>query len=66
MIPDESSDCEMIETRQLVPTDIFTEATAEGVVLTIAADDTAEDIAILLPRERARELGDVLFRLGCA
>lgn len=66
MIPDESSECEMIETADVVNADLFSEVTEEGVTLTISADDLDHDIAILLTPAKARQLGDQLFRQGCA
>lgn len=65
MIPDESAEVEMIETRPLVPVDFFIESVSEGVTLTLAADDTEDDIEVMLTAERARELGETLYKAGC-
>lgn len=65
MIPDESTEVEMIETVPMVAVDFFIESRPEGVSLTLAADDTEEDIEVMLTADRARELGETLYRAGC-
>lgn len=64
MIPGDDTDVEMIETTSMVAVDIWTEREERGVVLTFAFDDRADDVAILLTPEKARALGDQLFRVG--
>lgn len=65
MIPGDSTEVEMIETEEVVSSDFFVERHSEGVVLTIAGDDRAEDIACLFTVERAREMSDILFSVSC-
>lgn len=64
--PGEGEEIEQIETRELVNVDIFVEREPHGVVLTLAADDTESDVSVLLSPTKAREMGDLLFRVACA
>lgn len=63
--PGEGEEVEQIETAPITPTDIFIEREAAGVIFTLAMDDREEDLAILFTPAKARELGDMLYRLGC-
>lgn len=66
MIPDESAEVEVIETRELVNVDIFIEREPRGVVLTLGADDSGADVSVLFTPAKAREVSEILFRVACA
>lgn len=64
MKPSLSTEVEVVETERMVGVDFFVEVGPEGVLLTIAADDRAEDIEVVLRGAQARELGDLLWERG--
>lgn len=63
MKPDESSDCEMVPDTMLAA-DLIVEENGEQVLLTVQCDDREDDLNIMLSPERARALGDHLFKAG--
>lgn len=57
---------EFVETLDIPSADVQVEVTGPGqVTMTVDADGSEFEFAILLTSDKARELGDLLYRKGC-